>query len=118
MNPQTQAVRTFGVIVLAAILVSPAAALEPGQGFEAGHSTTVATAGLDVSRRADAEMLYARIRTAAHSVCRAEKARWDGKAVRHQRQCIDAAVENAVARANEPALTAVHRATGERVAKR
>jgi UrcA family protein len=118
MNTQIHVCRRLTAIVLTLILADPVAGLEPGQGFDAGRSETVDGSDLDVSRRADAEVLYARIRSAAHSVCRAEKAAWDGKAVSHQRRCVAEAVETAVARANEPLLTAIHRANGERVAER
>ena len=118
MNHQTRGFCRLSALVLAFQLVSPVAGLEAGQGFDAGRETTVDTAGLDPSRLADAQTLYSRIRSAAHSVCRAEKAAWDGKAVHHQRQCVEEAVATAVARANQPLLTAVHRAGGERVAER
>ena len=118
MNLQTQAFRLLSVLVLALSFANPVAALEPGQGFDPGLATTVGTAGLDLSRPTDAETLYSRVRKAAISVCRAEKALWDGKAFLHQRLCVEEAVASAVARANEPLLTAVHRATRERVASR
>jgi UrcA family protein len=118
MNHHTRTVLRLSALLVALQLAAPAAALELGKGFDAGRSTTVASAGLDASRLPDAEMLYARIQAAAHSVCRAEKAVWDRKAVLHQRLCIAAAVENAIARVNEPILTAVHRASSERLADR
>ncbi len=114
----TLTVRRLSALIVALQLAAPAAGLEPGGGFDAGRSTTVGAAGLDASRLPDAQMLYARIQAAAHSVCRAEKAVWDGKAVLHQRLCIAEAVENAIARVNEPILTAVHRASRERLAVR
>jgi len=110
-------IRRLAVLVLALHLATPALALEPGL-FPDGASRTVDAAGLDVSRLADAEKLYARIRTAALSVCRAAKARWDGKRVLHQQLCVADAVESAVVRADQPLLTAVHRASGERLAER
>ena len=118
MNLQTRVFRGLSALVLALNLANPAAGLEPGQGFDAGLGTTVDTARLDLSRPTDAVTLYSRIRSAAYSVCRAEKARWDAKAVLHQKFCIADAVEAAVVKANQPLLTAVHRASGERVAER
>jgi UrcA family protein len=118
MNQHTRTIRRLSALMVAFQLAAPAAGLEPGEGFEPGRSATVDSAGLDASRLPDAEMLYARIQAAAHSVCRADKAVWDGKAVLHQRLCIAAAVENAIARVDEPILTAVHRASRERLAVR
>ena len=118
MNPQTRAFQTLSALILTLNLANPVAAREPGQGFEPDRSSTVDSAGLDLSRLSDAETLYSRIRKAAHSVCRAEKAPWDGKAVSHQRRCIEEAIESAVARANQPLLTAVHRGRRERLADR
>jgi UrcA family protein len=117
MNIETHTSRRLAVLVLALHLAIPALAVELGRGLD-GPSTTVATAGLDTSQISDAEVLYARIRTAALSVCRAAKARWDVKRVRHQQLCVAEAVENAVARADQPLLTALHRASRERFAER
>jgi UrcA family protein len=85
-------------------------------GGEPPPGRRVAAADLDLSKAEDADVLYGRIQTAARSLCRAEKARWDVKSVLHQRQCVDSAVADAVGRAREPRLTAVHRAERERVA--
>jgi UrcA family protein len=79
---------------------------------------TVRSAGLDITRLPDAEALYARIRTAAQSACRAQRALWDVKQVLHKRRCVERAVEDAIVRADQPLLTAVHRRAGERVAER
>ena len=118
MNTLTVTFRCLSALVLMFHLANPAAGLESGDGFDSGRSSTVSSAGLDVSRLADAETLYSRIRSAAYSVCRADKAIWDVKVVLHQKLCVAEAVEAAVVKANQPLLTAVHRASGERVAER
>jgi UrcA family protein len=79
---------------------------------------TVSAIGLDVERLPDAETLYRRIRTAAQSACRAQRALWDGKRVLHHKRCVERAVEDAVLRAEQPLLTTVHRSFGERLAER
>jgi len=84
----------------------------------ASPSATVDTRGLDLARVSDAETLYARIRTAAISVCRADAAPWDGKQIQHRRSCVEQAIEDAVVRVNHPVLTNLHRSLNERVAER
>jgi UrcA family protein len=114
----THAFRKFSVLVVIFGLVSSAAGQEAARGDDGGQSRTVNTAGLDPARLTDAEVLYRRIRTAAHSVCRAQKAIWDGRKVLHQKRCVARAIEDALARADAPLLTTVHRAFDERLAER
>jgi UrcA family protein len=117
MHAQNKGSLSLVTLILAFNLVDPAVG-QPGHRFDGEHRATVDGAGLDVSRFQDAQVLYGRIRSAAHSVCRAQKALWDVKQALHQRLCIARAVEEAVARANEPLLSAVHRASNERLADR
>ncbi|HSC15548.1 MAG TPA: UrcA family protein [Gammaproteobacteria bacterium] len=116
MNRQQVLVRVAAVLLTSCLAGGVLG--QPGDAFDGEHRATVDGAGLDLSRARDAEILYGRIRSAAHSVCRAQKGLWDGKSVQHQRLCIDRAVDEAVARVDEPLLTALHRASIERVAGR
>ena len=81
-------------------------------------ATIVRGHDLDLTKSEDIQLLYERIRSAARSLCQVEhSAPWDIKRIRHQRECFEHSVDRAVARTNEPALTALHRAE-ERVARR
>ena len=81
-------------------------------------ATTVRADDLDLTKPEDIQLLYERIRGAARSLCKVEhSAPWDIKRTLHKRECFEQAVDRAVARANEPALAALHR-TEERVASR
>jgi UrcA family protein len=114
MQYRTHGLRRTGALIVFLGLVGPFAGLasadDPG--------LTVQSRDLDLSRFADIEVLYGRIRTAAHSVCRAEKAVWDGKALLHARRCAAQAVEDAIAQADQPLLTTVHRSFQQRLAQR
>lgn len=112
-----QASRSVGILIFVVMLglVGPAAGGVPEPDTE---HRTVRSAGLDLTRLPDAETLYARIRTAAHSACRAQQAVWDVKQVLHKWRCVERAVEDAIVRADQPLLTAVHRRVGTRVAER
>jgi len=80
---------------------------------------TVRTAEFNLAKPEDVEALYDRIRRTARSLCEAEhSAAWDVKRGLHKRRCFEQAVERAVARANEPALNALHRGTTVPVASR
>jgi len=108
MNRLRKAVTTISATIVLLGFTGLAAGGEPPPGRRVG------AADLDLSRSEDAEVLYDRIQTAARSLCRAEKAPWDVKGVLHQRECFDSAVADAVSRAREPRLTAIHRAERER----
>jgi len=110
MSQLRKAITTIGATIVLLGFTGLAASGEPSSGRRVG------AADLDLSKVENAEILYRRIQTAAHSLCRAEKALWDVKAVLHQRECFESAVADAVSRARMPLLTTVHRARGERVA--
>jgi len=78
---------------------------------------TVRFHDLDLSRPADLQVLYYRLRTAAHRVCERENDHWwdVGRAL-HERLCIEVTVDNAVRAANNERLTALHRSGKEPVA--
>ena len=81
------------------------------------RNATVHVADLDLARERDAHILYERIDYAARSVCRADEFSHDARRLRHLRQCVEAAVANAVERANAPLLTAIHLQQREQVAR-
>jgi UrcA family protein len=114
MQARTHGLCRAGVLIVFLGLAGPFAALAAAE----TPNQSVESHGLDLSRFADVEALYGRIRSAAHSVCRADKALWDVKKVLHARLCVEEAVESAVARAEQPLLTAVHRGFRERLAQR
>jgi UrcA family protein len=111
----TSALRSIMLFALMFGVMSSAAAGDREAGAE---RRTVSAAGLDLTRLADAELLYARLRTAAHSACRAQQALWDGKRVLHKRRCIERVVEDAVVGVGEPLVTAVHNRASEHIAER
>ena len=71
---------------------------------------------LDLRKPVDAEVLYERIQFAARMVCKVEIAPWDPRVVTSYNNCKNAVIEDAVARFNQPLLTAVHRGTIKSVA--
>lgn len=71
---------------------------------------------LDLRNPADAEILYERITRAAGRVCRSDKASWDAKVQKNYNRCKKIVIDDAVARFNQPLLTAVHEGTVEKVA--
>ena len=74
-----------------------------------GSAITVSFSDLDLSRSEGVEQLYRRIRAAAHTVCHSlEGVALDEKYLWWQ--CVDGAVDAAVARVDEPGLTAYYRA--------
>jgi len=74
-----------------------------------GPSIHVHFADLDLSKPADAAILYQRIQSAARHVCTLSAAPWDGRKVTNWQRCYDGTVEEAVLRINRPLITAVHR---------
>ena len=72
-------------------------------------SVKVKYADLDLSKPAGAETLLLRIKRAAHSVCGGASDPWDGQAFKHERECFNDAVANAVRQVNNSNLTAMYR---------
>jgi UrcA family protein len=66
-------------------------------------------ADLDLSRPADAQTLYLRIKRAARIVCDATRSDWDVARLRHWKECFAKAIDDAVSRIDRPTLTALHR---------
>jgi UrcA family protein len=87
------------VLILGLLSATPALATDPA-------SVKVSYADLDLSTIAGAQTLYGRIRTAARSVCG-----YEGRGVTDQafwNACFRGAIADAVAKVNNPLLTAVH----------
>jgi len=81
------------------------------------RSAIVRVADLDLTREPDARVLYQRIGRAARAVCRADEFSADPRKGLHSRQCREAAISDAVARADAPLLTAIHLQEREQVAR-
>lgn len=67
----------------------------------------VSLAGIETSTARGAEMIYARIRSAAKVVCRVDQSR-EPQQVARARTCLQVAVDDAVAQADRPVLSALH----------
>jgi len=70
------------------------------------RSITVSFRDLDLSNPDGAKTLYYRIQTAAKTVCGPEETTMIGKTI--WRGCVKGAVDDAVAKVNNPLLTALH----------
>ena len=80
-------------------------------------SKSIQSSGLDLTQPEGAQILYRRIQSAAHSVCRQEYSdRWDVKRVLRRQQCYEATVETIVNRVDAPELTAAHRNEAQQLA--
>lgn len=100
----------IGVAIFAIGAATTASAeIGPRKGaFHAERNAYVRIADLDLSRAADAQTLYERIRYAARTICTDDELSFDVKRVLHWQQCVHSAVDDAVERANAPLLTAIH----------
>ncbi len=72
-------------------------------------STVVKYGDLDLSRSADTQQLYARLKDASEQVCGSEYTR-DLRMQRLHKACYTGALNRAVERVSEPKLTALHAA--------
>ena len=115
---KAQAIRSLGIFIIICGVVTSAGGQQPTRAAGGEQTRTVDSVGLDASRLDDAEILYRRIRTAAHSACAAQQRIWDVKKVLHRNHCVEEAVAAAVARVDEPVLTTIHQAFDERLAGR
>jgi UrcA family protein len=96
--------RTLPAFALCASLAAgSASAAEPGL------SATVRFADLNVSSSEGARILYSRIRGAAETLCGPRWSVWEAHLMWEWKECYDQAVDEAVARVNQPMLTDVHR---------
>lgn len=100
-------------IFVAAHLLASAATADP-KGSDQVRSAVVGFGELDLSKRAGADALYKRIRSAAATVCNVNQSR-ESQRIARSRACFRSAVDGAVAQVNHPRLSALHQRTlGER----
>jgi UrcA family protein len=128
-SARKNAMKTLNKVLAALTFAGPLvgiagqASADPSQRLESpltpDTAKIVRAADLDLTKPADIQVLYKRIRGAARTLCETEQsAPWDVKRNLHRRQCFERAVARAVARVNQPALTALHQSTAESVASR
>jgi UrcA family protein len=67
----------------------------------------VSLAGVEMSSPKGAEMVYGRIRTAARIVCRVDQSR-EPQQIARSRVCFRSTMDDAVAQADRPVLSALH----------
>jgi UrcA family protein len=72
------------------------------------RSTTVSYGDLDLSRRAGVDTLYRRIVAAGNSICAPKADPRDLVAYRDWQQCLEGAVDDAVATVANPTLSQMH----------
>jgi UrcA family protein len=89
----------------ASLIADVASARDDGQ-----VSTVVNYRDLDLSQAADAQRLYARLKRASKEVCYTSLDVRSLRIHRRQEACYAEALDRAVERVNEPALTALHSA--------
>jgi UrcA family protein len=101
---QTTVVNAIAAVTLtfgASVALSDPGAYTPA-------SQIVRFADLDLSKPSDVARLYWRIKLVARSVCHTEMSPTADERTAHSDDCYDATVDNAIARVNRPALTALH----------
>jgi UrcA family protein len=76
---------------------------------DSGTSIRVKYADLDLSQPAGAEALYLRIQRAARTVCSRDVEAWDGLRAKHERECNQDAIADAVRHVHNANLTAMYR---------
>lgn len=89
---------------LAALALPAAAEARPADDDAAFLQVTVSYADLDLNRPAGADVMIARVRRAAQSVCRADLFRGHTR-VRQVRQCVRSAMTGAFAQVDAPLVT-------------
>ena len=77
-------------------------------GLRSERNAFVHVADLDLTRWTDAQTLYERIRYAARTICTADELSFDVKRALHWQQCVQSAVDGAVAQTHAPLLRAIH----------
>jgi UrcA family protein len=106
MNAFTKLIPT---LALAALIPGLSQASTADLGLTTGSpSMIVRFADLDLAKPHDVEVLYRRIRSAAHLVCNESSEPWDGSRIRNWIKCFKGTTEAAVQRVNRPMLTALH----------
>jgi len=104
--------KSMGALTLTVTLIGASAYAVAGSADSQAReepSVNVRFADLDLSKPADAAILYQRIQRAARLVCNSSAAAWDGRATSNWQRCYNGAVEDVVLHINRPMVTAVHR---------
>ena len=109
-------------VLLASGLAAMALGLASAQSYattsaDGVRSIEVSYAELDLTKAAGAQILYARIKKAAYTVCGAYDSpmAWNYAA---KTQCFKSAIEAAVVKINSPLLTSLHRNENTRLASK
>ena len=96
----------FLAVAFSTLAAAPAEADAKIETYE--RNASVYVADLDLATERDAYVLYERIGYAARAICAADELSFETQRRPHWRQCVAAAIDNAVDRAGAPLLTAVH----------
>jgi UrcA family protein len=97
----------FNAIAAVAITFGTSVALSDPEAYTPA-SQIVRFTELDLSKPADVARLYSRIKLAARNVCHTDMSPAAGEWTAHSNDCYEATVDNAIARVNRHALTALH----------
>jgi len=103
----TRQTPVFNAVAAVALTFGASVALSD-PGVHTPASQIVRFAELDLSKPADVARLYWRIKLAARSVCHTEMSPAAGERTAHDNDCYEATLDNAIARVDRLALTALH----------
>lgn len=106
--PMTLAVATLAVATLGQAGVAHAESIDRSLGSV--PSITINYTALDISKPQGLQVLYARLKDAARSVCDLDNAPRNLARMRNAKACYQSTLDNAVRQVNRPTLTAMHRA--------
>ena len=100
-------VRVIGTALVVAA-ASMIAAVASAKGNDGSFSTVVRYSDLDLTQSADVSRLYARLKYASEKVCYVTDDSKNLRAKTLQADCMQGALNRAVAQVNEPKLTQLH----------
>jgi len=104
-----QSIAALTFVTTLACFSTPARADQSAEPSTGESSIKIEFSDLDLSQPEAAAVLYKRIEMSARLVCKDSSSPWDaGRSTTFQR-CYAAGIEDAVARVNQPRLTALHR---------
>lgn len=96
----------LSVTLVAACLIASFASADT-RSMDDVPKIVVSLAGIEMSTPKGAELVYGRIRTAAKVVCRVDQSR-EPQQIARARACFRVAMDDAVAQADRPVLSALH----------
>ncbi len=108
-TPSTRATRSLIVTAILTSLISSISAVCSAADFTDVRTTTVKYGDLDVATSQGAASLYNRIRFASEAVC-SPSDRNDLASMSRSQKCVQQAIAGAVAKVNQPALSALYAA--------